>query len=266
VNIAGLVGAICVYAGLPCVVNNEAALRYTIPFLLAMVPYSVLIGASLDWSSGGGLRPISQRLLTGVVIAAQVILIVIFARYAHDRSLRLVTHHSVISFPFSDKFVALEAQELSEQRRGYIREIQARTPVGSRIWAWVDAPSNMDFARNVVWTFHNEWSVAPWRPNANTPADLREQLTTCGVDYILWQYQSALVPPPSALHALLSVPQWTEYRTIYQNTLKLLLALQGLATPFDVLYNDGTVVFRSDQDFRVNPIGCCRCCPGERSL
>jgi len=242
-NIAAMVGGIAVYFGTACFVNNEAALRYSIPFLIALAPETLLFHPSVVVFSGDGVfKGLFQKGFAAITIAAQLVLLSIFAGYGYERLLRLVRLHTVVSFPISEQLFALEAAALSNQRRDYIRAIQSRAPSGSRIWAWVDTPFHLDFALNRVWNFHHDWSVAPWRVNAKSGDELRRSLATHHVEYILWQYRSTFIPPVPILRSRLQEPDWLEVRTSYQNTLELELALLSFVTPFDVIYNDGTIV------------------------
>jgi hypothetical protein len=144
--------------------------------------------------------------------------------------------------PFTPKLRQTEARNLGDEVRSYLRDVQAKTPVGSTVWAWVDAPVQLDFARNKVWHFHQDWFVAPWRIDGSSGASLRRELVERGVDYVMLQYASDSIPSIGELRTNLQTLTWPEYRIIYGNTLTLLQALRELASPFDIVHDDGTTM------------------------
>jgi hypothetical protein len=242
-RVASDAAGLSTYIGLAWVVNNEDALRYSCPFLIALVSSRLLFPLSLQSREVSSL-PARQpsRYVTVAVAAGQLGLVLIFAGPLVDRISRINRDHSTISFPFTQASREYEAKALSDDAKAYVRSVQAKAPPGSTIWAWIDAPFQLDFARNRIWHFHHTWFVAPWRLNASTADDLRQQLSSRGVDYVLWQYRSDTTPRVPALRTQLQQPQWVEFRIFYEHTLALLFALQALATPFDVVHGDGNMV------------------------
>jgi hypothetical protein len=176
------------------------------------------------------------------MIGCLVLLIALFVDYGVQRFLRLVQSHSVVSFPVHQQVIAAGAIAMGDGERTYMRAIQSKLPAGSTIWAWLDAPFQLDFGRNRIWHFNHDWFVAPWRPDVRNAEELRKELLAHNVDYILWRYKSAFAPALPFLRSQLQNPEWVEYRIIHQNTLNLLLALQALANPFDTVYVDGDTV------------------------
>jgi hypothetical protein len=242
-RVAADAAGLSVYIALACVVNNEDALRYSCPFLIALVSSRALFPLSLP-SPNVGSYPTAQAPRDFMVALAttQVALVLIFAGPLLVRITRIITDHTTLPFLFSQEMRDFETKALGDNANAQIRSVQAKTPPGSTIWAWIDTPFQLDFARNRVWHFHHTWSVAPWRLNASTGEALRQELSSRGVDYVLWQYRSDSTPRVPTLRTLLQQPQWVEYTVFYQNTLALILALPGMASPFDIVHNDGNVV------------------------
>jgi len=56
------------------------------------------------------------------------------------------------------------------------------------------------------------------------------------------QYASNTIPSIGELRANLQTANWPEYRIIDGHTLALLLALRELASPFDIVHDDGTTM------------------------
>jgi hypothetical protein len=194
-NVAATVGAISAFVGLTVVVNNEAALRYSIPFLIAVTPTTVILHRSvLAFSGGQHLSGLWQNRFSAITIACLVVLIAIFAKYGFQRVSRLLQFQSVISFPVPQQVIAAEAVAMSDREQRYTRDIQSRLPAGSTIWAWLDAPFQLDFGRNRIWHFNPDWFVAPWSLHVRNAEELRQEMVARNVDYILWQYRSVFAP------------------------------------------------------------------------
>jgi hypothetical protein len=234
---------IVTYLGLAMTVNHETSLRYAIPFVIALTPTRILYPLN-GGSQGRQLRSLamSTRAVTYSIAVLQLATIVIFAQLMFARLTRIALEHTTLSFPFSPTLAETEAHNLSDEVRSYLRNVQAKTPVGSTVWAWVDAPFQLDFARNRIWHFHNDWLVAPWRIDTSSSAALRRELVERGVDYVLLQYSSDSLPSIGSLRANLQTVMWPEYRIIQGNTLTLLEALRELASPFDIVHDDGTTM------------------------
>jgi hypothetical protein len=236
-NLAGIIGAVCAFIGITGVVNDEAALRYSIPFLIAIAPMTAIFHRSV--LANGGLWEKGSATIT---IGCLVFIIAIFAEYGMHRLSRLMQFHTVISFPLNPQVMVAESLALGDRERSYVRGLQSKLPAGTTIWAWIDAPFQLDFARNRIWHFNHDWSVAPWRLKGEA---LRDDLVAHKVDYILWEYRSAFAPTLPFLRSSLQNVEWFEYRVIHQNAVNLLLALRGLANPVDTVYADSNAVLIS---------------------
>jgi len=184
-RIATDAAGIFTYLVLAAILNHETSLRYAIPFVIALTPTRLLY--PLNGSAEGRQYRsfvISARAVTYGIAALQLATIVIFSQLMWTRLSRIALEHTPISFPFTPELRQTEARNLGDEVRSYLRDVQAKTPVGSTIWAWVDAPAQLDFARNKVWHFHHTWFVAPWRIDGSSGAALRRELVERGVDYV----------------------------------------------------------------------------------
>ena len=247
-NVAAIVGGIAAYLGIASVVDDQTALRYSIPFLIALVPATVIFhGSILTFSHDRYLTGLWQRGFAVATISCIGVLLIVFAKYGAQRVVRLVREHTIASFPINNKerTVALESAALSDREQSYLRNMQSRLPAGSTIFAWVDAPFQFDFVRNRIFHFSHDWFVAPWRPRVRTPEEFVEDLVAQNVDYILWQYQARFRLPLPYLQAQLKGREWVTFRIVHQNTLDLELTLRTLATPNNVIFDDGRTVLIS---------------------
>jgi hypothetical protein len=116
-----------------------------------------------------------------------------------------------------------------------------KVPLGATVWAWIDAPFNLDYARNRVWNYTMDWAVAPWRLTATTADELHRALTSRGARYIIWQYRSAFNPDVPTMEGYLRTIQWPEYRVILPSAIELTRALEELAQPADIVWKDDAI-------------------------
>jgi hypothetical protein len=244
VNVAATIGAFSAFVGLDSIVDDEAALRFSIPFLIAVTPLTLTVNRDvLAFSKGGKQSGLWQKGFPIATAIFSMIVIFVFFGYGVQRVLRMARTHTVISFPVSPAAAALEREALSDKEKSYLRSLQEKVPEGATIWAWVDAPFHLDFARNRIWHFSHDWFIAPWRLRATNSSELKQELLSRNVDYILWQYRSPFVIPPQLLINQLMNVEVSEYRIIHRNTLDLLLALFVLrGRGVDIIYSDNRAV------------------------
>ena len=236
VSAAGTFAGMVSYFALTAVFNDDNSLRYAIPVLIALLPMALL------WNAGPAATAALGPDALVAVAAMLVVLIATFARYVPERVARLASQRSVVSMPVPEHLVADQRASFGADAKAAVRAVQDNVPAGSTIWAWVDAPFNLDFARNRVWHFHHDWSVAPWRIDASTSDALRRALEARGVQYIVWQYRSKVMLDPDRMRESLKAPDWSIPRIIHRTSVELTDALAAIATPFDIVHNNGTMV------------------------
>jgi hypothetical protein len=245
-NVAAIIGASFAFVSITVGIDDESALRFSLPFLIAVTPTTLIFHPSiLSFSDNQYLRGLMQKGFVAITIACFVALITIFAPYGVQRFSRLIQFQSVISFPVNQQVVAAETALLSDREERYARDLQSKLPAGTTIWAWLDAPFHLDFARNRIWHFNHDWFIAPWSLQVRNAEELRQELLVRNVDYILWQHRSDFAPSLPFLRRRVQGVEWVEYRIVHQNTINLLLALQTLANPLETIYADGRSVLIS---------------------
>lgn len=215
-NIAAIIGGISPFIAIPGV-TEWSALRYSIPFLIAVTPLTIISAFCRARHS----NEMWQKGFAITTILCLVAAIWIFAGYSVHRFSRMVRLHSVV-------FFSTEANLLSNREKSYLQDIQSELPVGSTVWAWVRAPFQLDFARNRIWNFDGNWIDAPWRLDCQNANELRQALVDRHVDYILWEYSDST--------------------SMASKTPLLLQALQALARRSDVIFNDGRIILFSLHD------------------
>jgi hypothetical protein len=243
-RVATDLAGISTYVGISATIINYDALRYTSPFLIALASTRLLFPLDLQYRQSNlpSLTPYFSKAALAAIAVAQLTLLSIFAHNLFNRVWHIATQHTVAIWPFDQTQHDLKAAALSDRTRDYIRGIQRKAPAGSTIWAWVDAPFHFDFARNRIWYFSHPFFMAPWRINASTSDNLKQELIGRGVDYILWQYRRDWSPNLSYLPEPARYPTVLKDRIINENTTKLLFALRDLTARSDILHDDGKSV------------------------
>jgi hypothetical protein len=129
-NIAAIIGALSAFVGLASAVNAEAALRYSIPFLIAVAPTTIILHRSiLAFSGDRYFRGIWQG-FAAITLACLVVIVAIFAKYGAQRFTRL----DRTSF---GHFFSCTATDDCCRSRGHVRsgtKIHAQHPVEIARW------------------------------------------------------------------------------------------------------------------------------------
>ena len=173
--------------------GHEVGLRYAIPFLLGAAIPAIPLALGLP---GPGIRAAGVAL-----VAAALAVSVSFLPVAVQRARQAVEHGTVLAFAGAPGYTNYTRQALSGDLRDRIRGLQARVPAGEPLLAWVNAPCNLDLARNRVDVVDPTAFGTPW---ARLPDDPR---------YVLWQYSGYATRSPDYLRSVARGPGAHERRT-----------------------------------------------------
>ena len=122
------------------------SLRYSIPFLLGIVPFITVLAAS---------RAAFKQSRAGVAVPVLALLIVSagFIPSAIDRARQAISYGSILAFaPLATAKPYLEYNHavLSASAQSIVRHVQDIIPAGEPFVAWINLPFYLDFARNPV--------------------------------------------------------------------------------------------------------------------
>ena len=147
----------------PRIHSFDSTLRYAIPFLLGLVPPSLLLFHSL-------LKPIQTPLiLRGVSVALSAAMIVAFVPEAHTRGQQSRHCGSQLAFSdlaCSDEYLSYNNAVLNGPVADWVSRWQAHVPPGVPLIAWMNAPFFLDYRRNDIYEIDisgldNPWSDLP---------------------------------------------------------------------------------------------------------
>ena len=145
------------------------SLRYSIPFLLGIVPFITVLAAS---------RAAFKQSRAGVAVPVLALLIVSagFIPSAIDRARQAISYGSILAFaPLATAKPYLEYNHavLSASAQSIVRHVQDIIPAGEPFVAWINLPFYLDFARNPVIDAERQG----WRLRG--PACLLERASYC---------------------------------------------------------------------------------------
>jgi hypothetical protein len=231
VYVATACGALCMYVASAGFVNNEAALRYAVPFLLTGAAISAF--AAPAWA--GSDSSIAGRLCAIAMLAVQLGSVAVFGVSAYDRLLRIVEQNTAISYPTSREYRDWQSYVLGDKGPARIQNAQSQTVAGSRIFAWTSLPFYLDFERNQILQFNSAFFVAPWRLNTTDYDSVLAEFRKYKIDYVLVEYGSSSVAPHISEEKL-RAPMWREERIMEEGAVKLLQILNQFSRRHRVIF------------------------------
>jgi len=228
--------------------DTDAALRYSLPVFIAVLPYAALVAGS----HLGGLRaPVGgtgRRLVpAGIMGVALALLLGAFWNSLSARVRRASLDGGLVSFPGASarSYAEHNRRILGRETRDTLWAIQARTQTGLGILLWNSAPFHIDYARNRIYTLT---ALGLYNPGLNLPItggpeDLRQYLRGHGIRYVIWDYGFLLNEAVARTWRDYSLSPFPAYRRIGVNNLYFIRTLTALAQTSNVMYDmNGTVL------------------------
>jgi hypothetical protein len=171
---AGVLSFIIVVIVLGRALNGyETNPRYAIPFILGPCVISICMAPSLAPALPRWLS-VQAPLVAGILIAAS------FLPAMHARYEQAIKFGSILAFTRLAElpdYAAYNQYCLSDKTKQYISSLQAKTPQGEPLLAWINTAFLLDYKRNRIIDADVMGISSPW---ARIPRN---------VHYMLWQYQ-----------------------------------------------------------------------------
>ena len=210
----------------PSLAGYDTSLRYAVPFFLGIVPFVVVLGASI----AGPLR-----LGTAIPILGVLFCVATFTPSFVDRYRQAVRTGSILAFSrFAQRpdYRDYNREALSSTWAETLRGFQNLIPAGEPFVAWVSTPFRLDFTRNPVLDTESAGLTMRW---ARRPTN---------VHYVLWEYTGFGVQSPQ--HYIEQArTHGVRDRTAGIRALTFGKELSDLSQKGEVLHDDGRVmVFR----------------------
>ena len=160
----------------------SSSIRYSIPFIIALVPVGILILYSLI--------PFSMKYFR-IFICTYIIFfsIAFFPQYIKNiyQSYKCGSKLSFTSFACSKKYIAYNKNVFSKNKKLLVRQWQENIPAGQAVMVWVNTPFYLNFKRNEIIEIDivgldNSWAIFP------------------SAKYMIWEYNSFATRSLKALY------------------------------------------------------------------
>jgi hypothetical protein len=207
--------------------DDDTALRYVIPVIVAAVPACIALGGRFFVQGWAAARRFT---VTAAYSAIVGVALMVFAPSLGQRIAEARDYHHMLAFRYSaltDTYRSLHARLTSSEQAARVYRLQESIPPSAPILAAMSTPYLFDFRRNPIYDVTFAGIHAPW---AHIPP----------VDYVIWEYAGDSAPVPNLVPR---EPGQGSPRLF--GLVKLLVDATNSWQPGDLIYNDGTIaVFR----------------------
>jgi hypothetical protein len=165
--LASAVTAVVIYMLLvwliaPLQSGYQQGIRYSIPFLLGIVPFVAGMAATMP-------LPLPRPIAVGIPVILLLACAAAFAPSLHDRLSQAIHHRNILafsSFAMSQPYRDYVHMALSEREAEVVARLQQLIPANEAFMAWINNPFHLDFSRNPVLDVEpgglsTPWTVAP---------------------------------------------------------------------------------------------------------
>lgn len=189
-----LIYLILVLALSPILAGAHTNLRYSIPFLVGIVPIVVVhsVRKASPWPVYASA--VAPALFALVAIAA-------FVPSLIERYHQAVEYRTVLAFSGSARNPAYRQynqMSLSPERAAFIRKLQSHVPENEALVAWINQPFALDYRRNTILDVEPAGLASAW---ATMPPSVR---------YVIWEYRGFGVRQPRDYANWAANPGWHE--------------------------------------------------------
>jgi hypothetical protein len=193
----------------PRLSGHGEAVRYFAPMAIGIVPAVMALTAR------------------GRRIAFAIVPLVVFSVSLVPRLTTAVREHFILAFPFaqSQAYRTLDRQVTSNAMAERIRKMQAMVPKGARLVAWINAPFDLDLARNRIVDMDSAGLATPWAAFPDT-------------GYVIWEYGGVAMPMVEGSMQT-SIVVGEHERIIAGQELKFTAELKRFAQEGALIFDDG---------------------------
>jgi hypothetical protein len=206
--------------------ENDTAVRYMTPVVIAVVPASIVLGARFFVA---GLSKPAVFVRTSAYAALAIASLALFVPQLAQRAAQAAEFHNVLASRYLSivpDYLSIYERLTGLEQAAFVRRLQDSAPPGAAILALVNAPFWFDFRRNPIYDATLAGIHAPW---AHIPP----------VEYVIWDYGSAAVEFSNVL------PD-SAFPGVDRRAFGLVKVLIDATKTGGLIYNDGQfVVFRA---------------------
>lgn len=218
----------------PLLNSYQTNLRYTVPYLIAVVPILFSLTGHLAITK----KNFINRAALGVVLLFGAVVLTIFSASLFDRISRGYRYGTVLAIPSLVKdraFMAYNEYVLDGGAQSRIQYLQNRVPAGRKIVAWVTAPFYFDYKRNVIYDAEPAGIASPW---ARMP----------DAEYFIAEYKGPAVRLPEQIVDRMKRHPGRHERYIAQKSISFLNVVHHLKKDANILFDDGSIMVFKKND------------------
>ena len=209
----------------PLLAGYGTSLRYSIPFLIGVVPVITVLSARKLPSGPSWLG-------IGLPLAAYMVAVISFIPSLLERCRQAIEYHSILAFSNILRipaYIEYNHAALSPVSAQAVRKLQDLVPAGEPFIAWINQPYHFDFSRNPILDAEPAGLATNW---ARRPKSVR---------YVIWQFQGFGVRSAQQYANGSHVPGWHE-RLISVRALAFVLSLNAELKNATIIYADDQFV------------------------
>jgi hypothetical protein len=232
----------------PILTGPDNSLRYLCPVIIAAVPCSLIIAATVISESMGLKKTDNQSskipLLIFALFAAG--LVVIFYKSLAERAGQAYRFGSTLSFTELARdplYLDYNEYALSPDAKKYIQEAQLVVPAGKKLVAWTPLAMHLDYRRNRILDIDPAGLANPWLdfPFGGQVSEGIKYFINLDAHYVLWQNRSSAMRPKEVLLQWATSP-YARAHTMGVRTYQFVKTLRGMARDSKILYDNGSIL------------------------
>jgi hypothetical protein len=242
---ASSAAAVVTYLVNPYLTDPDTAIRYSIPVLIAVVPF-VIAALGRYFRKAPEVSTYHSSLWipeVGVGVAVLLTMTLAFGDGLKNRIHRIDEKGTLIAFPVSERYLEYCRYAFDESAKISVRRIQNATEPGTGVLPWISQPFHLDFSRNRVLAATEPALLAPWveLPLTGDANELRKYLVGRGVRYIIWEKSGFGVKAKQEYQMMLNSSDLL-HRRLAKKALKFLEKLNILSWYYPVIFKQNLFV------------------------
>jgi hypothetical protein len=209
----------------PVLAGYGTNLRYSIPFLIGIVPVITVLSVR-------NLSAMPSSLGIGLPLTVYMAAVVSFLPSLLERCRQAVEHHSILAFSNALRipaYIDYNRAALSPASAQAVRKLQDLVPAGEPFVAWVNQPYHFDYRRNQIFDAEPAGLATDW---PRRPPSVR---------YIVWQFQGFGVRTAQEYVNGAHAPGWHE-RLIAVRALAFAQSLNAELKTAKIIFTDDQFV------------------------
>jgi len=222
-------------------VRPDLTIRYSVPLLIAIFPLVVALSGSLFPTTTVADGTLRLPAVAGALILGQVLVVGQFADVFADNLAKAFRQRSLIAYPITtQRDFEFTGAAMRKDARDEVRAAQSKVPEGAALFAWLDMPFHLDFARNRILVLDTPGLnvLAKQMDFDDTLTSFEAYLSGQGIRYLIWSKKSHGMKTKERLRSRLN----TYLRVSAERNLRLIESMEWMMRNYDKVFDNGSLV------------------------